>query len=87
MSRRISVCRKKLPKSVLIQAQILSCELASSEFVSVKVLDVLGRESCDTRKRTATTGNIFGSDGAPRGWPSGVYFYRLRAGEFVEKRR
>jgi hypothetical protein len=61
-------------------------QVPSSQFVELKVYDVLGREVA-----TLVNGQL--SPGAYRvRWdakeqPSGVYFYRLSAGSFVETRK
>jgi N-acetylmuramoyl-L-alanine amidase len=60
--------------------------MSSSEFVSLKVFDVLGRD-------VATLVNEMRPAGLYRiRWdasllPSGVYFYRLRAGDFVQTKK
>ena len=60
--------------------------VSSVEFVSLKVYDVLGRE-------ISTLVNDVRQEGTHTlGWdasslPSGVYFYRLRAGDFVETKK
>jgi len=59
--------------------------VTSSEFVSLKVLDVLGRGSTlVNEERQPGTYTVRWS---ASGLPSGVYFYRLRAGEFVETKK
>ncbi len=60
--------------------------VASSEFVSVKVLDVLGREVATLVNEQRQPGT-YSVRWSASGLPSGVYFYRLRAGEFVETKK
>lgn len=61
-------------------------KVSGFEFISLKVLDVLGRE-------VATLVNEYRQPGAYRvQWdaselPSGVYFYRMRAGGFVDTKK
>ena len=64
----------------------LEFQVASSEFVSLKVLDVLGREVATlvNEERQPGTYTIRWS---ASGLPTGVYFYRLRAGGFVETKK
>ncbi|MBK8552300.1 MAG: T9SS type A sorting domain-containing protein [Ignavibacteria bacterium] len=55
-------------------------------FVSLKVYDILGKEIKTLINENLNPGNyeiVF--DG--KGFPSGVYFYRLTAGEFTETKR
>jgi endo-1,4-beta-xylanase len=65
---------------------IFEFQVASPEFVSLKVLDVLGREVA-----TLVNGNRQPGTYTVRwdatAYPSGVYFYRLQAGSVVETKK
>jgi endo-1,4-beta-xylanase len=54
-------------------------QVSSFEFVSIKVLDVLGREVATLVKENRRPG-IYTVQWNASGLPSGVYFYRLQAG-------
>jgi len=61
-------------------------QIPKSEFVSLKVFDVLGRmvqTLVNAKKEPGTHRVQFNAEGLP----SGVYFYRLTAGEFVHTRK
>jgi hypothetical protein len=60
--------------------------VSSSEFVSLKVLDVLGREVATLVNEPRQPGTYSVRWNAA-GAPSGVYFYRLQAGTFVETKK
>ena len=64
----------------------ISFSLPSRSFVLLKVFDVLGREITTIVSEELSAGNY------SRQWnasnlPSGVYFYRLQAGEFVQTKK
>ena len=61
-------------------------QVASSEFVSLKVLDVLGREVATLVNENRQAGSYTVRWDASR-LPSGVYFYQLRTGGFVETKK
>lgn len=61
-------------------------QVSSLEFVSLKVLDVLGREVAALAKEQRQPGTYMVRWSAS-GMPSGVYFYRLQAGGFVETKK
>jgi hypothetical protein len=59
---------------------------ASSAHVTLKVYDVLGREVVTLVNETKQPGNYeVKFDGASL--PSGVYFYKLTAGDFVQTKK
>ncbi len=64
----------------------LEFQVPSSEFVSLKVLDVLGRPIATLVNENRQPG-IYTVQWNASGWPSGVYFYRFRAGDFVETKK
>jgi endo-1,4-beta-xylanase len=60
--------------------------VASSEFVSLKVVDMLGREVATLVNANRQPGTYTVRWDATA-YPSGVYFYRLQAGTFVETKK
>ena len=65
---------------------IIQYAVSSRQFVNLKVYDVLGNEIATlvTEEKPAGTYEVE-FDGA--GLPSGIYFYRLQAGSFIESRK
>jgi hypothetical protein len=61
-------------------------QLAASGFASLKVYDVLGREVRTLVSEELETGSYETTFDAS-GVASGVYLYRLQAGEFTQTRR
>jgi subtilisin family serine protease len=61
-------------------------QVASFEFVSLKVHDVLGREVATLADEKRMPG-IYRVQWDASGLPSGVYFYRLQAGNFTETKK
>jgi hypothetical protein len=61
----------------------ISFSLPSKSYVSLKVIDILGREVV-TLVSEEMSGGTYSSQWNTVNMPSGVYFYRLRAGEFVK---
>jgi hypothetical protein len=61
------------------------------QYVSIKVYDVLGKEIATLVNEEKPAGNYevqFNShSGNIRNLPSGIYFYQLKAGSFVEMRK
>ena len=64
----------------------ISYDLSSSGFVSLKVYDVLGREVETLVNEHQNVGKHFVKFSA-NNLPSGVYFFRLQAGTFIEARK
>jgi hypothetical protein len=65
--------------------------IAESEFVSLKVYDVLGNEAATLVNKEKPAGTykvefIVGQDSSPD-IASGIYFYRLQAGNYVETKK
>jgi hypothetical protein len=60
--------------------------VSSFEFVSLKVLDVLGREVATLVQEQRQPG-AYAVRWNASGLPSGVYFYRLHAGNFVDTKK
>jgi hypothetical protein len=60
--------------------------ISSRQFVKLTVYDLLGREieTLVNEEKTAGTYEVTWYAG---GLPSGVYFYQLRAGEFIETKK
>lgn len=64
----------------------ISLSIPQRSFVSVKVYDLLGREVSVIVSQELSAGNYTRQWNAG-GFPSGVYFYRLQAGSFVETKK
>jgi hypothetical protein len=65
---------------------IIGFQLTANSFVSLKVFDVLGREVTTLVNEQLKPGSYEATfDG--NGLASGVYFYRLQAGEFVQTKK
>jgi hypothetical protein len=67
-------------------ATTISFDIPAKSFVSLRVFDALGREV------SALLGEELSPGTYSRQWnavnvPSGIYFYRLQAGEFVETKK
>jgi hypothetical protein len=65
---------------------VIRFQLSANSFTSLKIFDVVGREIATLVSETLLAGTY------TRQWdaanmPSGVYFYRLRAGTFIETRK
>jgi hypothetical protein len=58
----------------------------SSEFVTLKVFDVLGNEVATLVNEEQPAGN-YEIEFSPAGLSSGIYFYKLHAGSFVETKK
>jgi len=64
----------------------ITFDLPKSGFVSLIIYDVLGREVSILLNRKLTAGSYIGKWNAEE-YNSGVYFYRLTAGDYVETRK
>jgi hypothetical protein len=64
----------------------ISFSLPSNSFVSLKVFDVVGREVASLVSEQMSAGSHSKQWNA-NGMPSGIYFYRLRAGSFTETKK
>lgn len=64
----------------------LSFTIADKRFVSLKIYDELGKEVADLISTTMNPGS-YSVRWDAQGLPSGVYFYQLRAGQFVQARK
>jgi hypothetical protein len=60
--------------------------LPHRNFVTLKIFDLLGREVATLVSEELSAGN-YSTRWDAAGMPSGVYFYRLQAGEFVETKK
>ena len=64
----------------------ITFSIASKNFVTLKIYDVIGREVA-----TLFSGELEAGEYAQQwnaaGFPSGVYFYRLQAGDFVDVKK
>lgn len=67
-------------------ATTINYQLPRPEHVVLKVFDSLGKEIATLVDRTETSGNKFARFDAGN-LPSGVYFYQLRAGSWVETKK
>ena len=65
---------------------IITFRLQSKAFVSLKVFDTLGREISNLLSKELPSGP-YSQQWNATGFPSGVYFYRLQAGSFVETKK
>jgi len=67
---------------------VISYQLAASSFVTLKVYDILGNEiaSLVNEEQPAGTHQVKFS-GKNRDFSSGIYFYQLRAGDFVQTKK
>lgn len=84
-----------LPKSYSLEqnypnpfnaATAVRYQLSASSYVTLKVFDVLGREVATLVNEAQQSGS-YNVPWNASGLPSGVYFYRLQAGRFVETRK
>ncbi len=69
---------------------IINYQLPKSSFVSLKVYDILGREIQTLVNKMQTAGHYtvsFSSNTKGYQLPSGVYLYRLQAGNYVETKK
>ena len=64
----------------------LPCSNPERSFVTLKVYDVLGSEILILVNEEKTLGSYEVEFNAA-GLPSGIYFYKLRAGSFVETKK
>ncbi len=60
--------------------------IGSPQFVSLKVYDVLGNEVATLVNEEKPAGN-YEVDFYAAGLPSGIYFYQLRAGKFIQSKK
>ena len=65
---------------------IIVSETGQSQFVSLKIFDVLGKEVAVMVNEEKPAGS-YDLDFNASGLPSGVYFYRLNAGSFTETKK
>ena len=71
-------------------ATVISFELANPGFTSIKIYDVLGREVAAPLKEFRNSGHheiVFNSSEPGLKLSSGVYFYRLESGDFVDVKK
>lgn len=66
---------------------VISYQLPKSEFVSLKVYDVLGNEIIELVNKEQSAGNYNVNFSANAELAAGVYFYRLQAGNFVQTKK
>ena len=64
----------------------ISYSIPQNSFVSLKVFDVLGQEVATLVNEEKSVGNYDVSFDAS-GIPSGMYFYRLQAGSFIDTKK
>ncbi len=65
---------------------VISWQLASASFVTLKIYDVLGREIITLVNRYYVSGKYKANFNA-NGLPSGVYFYRLITKDFIQTKK
>jgi len=91
------------PKSLLLLSNypnpfnpstIISYQLATNSFVTLKVFDILGNEIATLVNEEQQAGNYSVKFDATNNnqlsintLPSGIYFYQLRAGDFIQTRK
>ncbi|MCX6150006.1 MAG: T9SS type A sorting domain-containing protein [Ignavibacteriales bacterium] len=64
----------------------INYEIPATGFVSLKVYDMLGKEVATLVNEEKLAGD-YEIEFAPQGLLSGIYFYKLKAGNFVETRK
>ena len=65
---------------------MISFSLPSKTYVSLRVFDAMGREMATLVSRELSAGNHTRQWNGT-GMPSGIYFYRLKAGDFVQTKK
>jgi hypothetical protein len=70
----------------LIRSTSIQYAISNRQFVSIKVYDVLGNEIETLVNEEKPAGN-YEVTWYAKNLPSGVYFYQLRAGEFIQTRK
>ena len=63
-----------------------SFSLPSKSFTTLKVFDLIGREVATIVNEEMQAGN-YSKQWVAQGLSSGVYFYRLQAGKYIETRK
>ena len=64
--------------------------IGSKQFVTLKIYDILGKEIATLVNEEKPAGEYeveFSATGGGSNLPSGIYFYQLKAGEFVETKK
>ncbi len=67
-------------------ATSIKYEISSPQFVTIKVYDLLGREIATLVNEKKTAGE-YKVEFSSANLPGGIYFYQLRAGDFVETKK
>jgi hypothetical protein len=65
---------------------VIANEVKQSQFVSLKVYDVLGNEIATLVNEEKPAG-IYEVEFDAASLPSGIYFYKLKAGDFIETKK
>jgi hypothetical protein len=65
---------------------VISYQIPTNEFITVKIFDVLGREIVTLVNKEMKAGN-YSVDWNANNVPSGMYFYRLTSGKFSETKK
>ena len=65
---------------------IINYQLSMFNFISLKVYDILGNEVATLVNERQNAGT-YSVEWDASNYPSGVYFYKLQAGEFVETKK
>ncbi|HMN24474.1 MAG TPA: T9SS type A sorting domain-containing protein [Ignavibacteriaceae bacterium] len=69
---------------------IIQYSISSRQFVSIKVFDVLGKEVATLVNEEKNAGNYnieFNPESSIKNPASGIYFYQLKAGNFIETKK
>jgi hypothetical protein len=65
---------------------IIKFSLPSSSYATLKIYNAIGEEVASLLDKDLTTG-IYEIEWSAAGLPSGIYFYRLQAGDFLETKK
>jgi hypothetical protein len=91
----VDVRKKQLPEKYLLRqnypnpfnpSTVITFSLPSKSFVTLKIFDVIGREIASVVSEELSEGN-YSRQWNAQGISSGVYFYRICAGSFVETKK
>jgi hypothetical protein len=66
---------------------MINYSIPKASLVTIKVYDILGREVKTLVNEEKSAGNYSVQFSANSGYASGVYFYRIQAGNFVQTKK